>query len=150
MSNSAFKYCCRSRGEKLERTNLTYACLARVVRDGGFKIALVARLSAIPGHCESVVSLLVAILLNITHANYVIPTVTTGVFSACGMGIIVFSIAAILSMPKQFITVYLGVILEQSGTGELDGDRSHLCTMCSFDAILIILFSLLCFIRHGR
>ncbi|GLB42916.1 putative SNARE associated Golgi protein [Lyophyllum shimeji] len=92
----AFKYCCRARGEKLERTKITYACLAKVVRDGGFKIALIARLSAIPGHF------------------------TTAVFSACGMGIIVFSLAAILSMPKQFITVYLGVILEQSSTGVKD------------------------------
>lgn len=50
---SAFKYCCRSRGEKLERTNITYGCLAKVVRDGGFTIALVARFSAIPGHCMS-------------------------------------------------------------------------------------------------
>jgi preprotein translocase subunit SecY len=33
------------------------------------------------------------------------------------MGIIVFSIAAILSLPKQFLTVYLGVILEQSSDG---------------------------------
>ncbi|KAF8057598.1 hypothetical protein FPV67DRAFT_1528121 [Lyophyllum atratum] len=92
----AFKYCCRSRGEKLERTNISYSCLAKVVRDGGFKIALIARLSAIPGHF------------------------TTAVFSTCGMGIIVFSLAAILSMPKQFITVYLGVILEQSSTGVKD------------------------------
>ncbi|KAK0187210.1 hypothetical protein F5146DRAFT_1063939 [Armillaria mellea] len=92
----AFKYCCRARGEKLERTKITYACLARVVRDGGFKIALIARLSAIPGHF------------------------TTAVFSTCGMGIIVFCIAAILSLPKQFITVYLGVILEESSTGTTD------------------------------
>ncbi|RDB21755.1 Golgi apparatus membrane protein TVP38 [Hypsizygus marmoreus] len=92
----AFKYCCRARGEKLERTKITYACLAKVVRDGGFKIALIARLSAIPGHF------------------------TTAVFSTCGMGIFVFSLAAILSMPKQFITVYLGVILEQSSTGVKD------------------------------
>ncbi|KAF9443820.1 hypothetical protein P691DRAFT_382491 [Macrolepiota fuliginosa MF-IS2] len=76
-----------------ERTSIWYACLAKVVRDGGFKIALIARLSAIPGHF------------------------TTAIFATCGMGIIVFSIAAILSMPKQFITVYLGVILEQSATG---------------------------------
>lgn len=34
--------------------------------------------------------------------------VTTAVFSTCGMGIFVFTMAAILSMPKQFITVYLG------------------------------------------
>ncbi|KAL0573863.1 hypothetical protein V5O48_008080 [Marasmius crinis-equi] len=84
----AFKYCCSSRGEKLERTKLSYACLAKVVRDGGFKIALIVRLSAIPGHF------------------------TTAVFSTCGMGIFTFSLAAILSMPKQLITVYLGVILE--------------------------------------
>ena len=52
-TNSAFKACCRSRGEKLEKSKISYACLAKVVRDGGFKIALIARLSAIPGHCES-------------------------------------------------------------------------------------------------
>ncbi|KAH9937921.1 uncharacterized protein BXZ73DRAFT_76540 [Epithele typhae] len=89
----AFKYCCAARGEKLERDKLSYACLARVVREGGFKIALIARLSAIPGHF------------------------TTAVFSTCGMGVITFSIAAILSLPKQFITVYLGVALEQSEDG---------------------------------
>ncbi|KAJ7207948.1 snare associated Golgi protein-domain-containing protein, partial [Mycena pura] len=89
----AFKYCCRARGEKMERTQIPYACLARCVREGGFKIALIARFSAIPGHF------------------------TTAVFSTCGMNIFVFSIAAILSLPKQFITVYLGVILEQSDAG---------------------------------
>ncbi|PCH42699.1 hypothetical protein WOLCODRAFT_25516 [Wolfiporia cocos MD-104 SS10] len=89
----AFKYCCAARGEKLERNKLSYACLARVVRDGGFKIALIARLSAIPGHF------------------------TTAVFATCGMSIWTFIIAAILSTPKQFITVYLGVTLEQSENG---------------------------------
>ncbi|KAI0648607.1 hypothetical protein C8Q79DRAFT_904658 [Trametes meyenii] len=89
----AFKYCCAARGEKLEKNKISYACLARVVREGGFKIALIARLSAIPGHF------------------------TTAVFSTCGMGIWTFSIAAILSLPKQFITVYLGVALEQSEDG---------------------------------
>ncbi|KAF7329127.1 hypothetical protein MKEN_00173200 [Mycena kentingensis (nom. inval.)] len=90
----AFKYCCRARGEKMERTQIPYACLARCVRTGGFKIALIARFSAIPGHF------------------------TTAVFATCGMNIWVFSIAAILSLPKQFITVYLGVILEESDKGE--------------------------------
>lgn len=92
----AFKYCCHARGEKLEKTKIWYACLAQVVRDGGFKIALIARLSAIPGHF------------------------TTAVFSTCGMGILVFSLAAILSSPKQFITVYLGVILAESNAGGQD------------------------------
>lgn len=64
---SAFKYCCRSRGEKLERTNITYGCLARVVRDGGFTIALIARLSAIPGHCRSLPLLITHQLTSCSH-----------------------------------------------------------------------------------
>lgn len=93
----------------MERTNLTYACLARVTRDGGFKIALIARLSAIPGHF------------------------TTAIFSTCGMGIFVFSIAAILSLPKQFITVYLGVILKQSKAG-VEDKKSRIVS----DVVLVI------------
>lgn len=37
------------------------------------------------------------------------------------MSIFVFTLAALLSMPNKFIPVYLGVILEQSATGE----KSH-------------------------
>lgn len=48
-------------------------------------------------------------------------SVTTAVFSTCGMGILVFSLAAILSMPKQMITVYLGVILKQESEGTPSG-----------------------------
>lgn len=33
------------------------------------------------------------------------------------MSVWVFSLAAFLSLPKQFINVYIGVILEESGTG---------------------------------
>ena len=33
------------------------------------------------------------------------------------MSVFVFAAAAILSLPKQFITVYVGVVLEQAGTG---------------------------------
>lgn len=44
--------------------------------------------------------------------------VTTAVFSTCGMNIWTFMLAAFLSLPKQFATVYLGVALEQSGEGK--------------------------------
>ncbi|KAF7789749.1 hypothetical protein EIP86_000695 [Pleurotus ostreatoroseus] len=94
----AFKHCCSARGEKMEKKKLQYACLARVVREGGFKIALIARYSAIPGHF------------------------TTAVFSTCGMNIWVFMAAAFLSLPKQFITVYLGVALEDSEKGSSKSD----------------------------
>ncbi|KAF9072461.1 hypothetical protein BDP27DRAFT_1149945, partial [Rhodocollybia butyracea] len=92
----AFKYCCHSRSEKMERTKTFYACLAKVVREGGFKIALIARLSVIPD-----------------------TVLTTAIFATCGMNIFIFSLAAILSLPKQFITVYLGVIL-----GEANGQET--------------------------
>lgn len=46
------------------------------------------------------------------------PSVTTAVFSTCGMKLWVFAVAAFLSLPKQFITVYIGVILEQNGEGQ--------------------------------
>ena len=81
------------------------------MREGGFKIALVARLSAIPGHCMS------TIRPSLRFLAERFPLVTTAIFSTCGMNIFVFSIAAILSMPKQFVTVYLGVLLEQSAEG---------------------------------
>ncbi|KAK4684416.1 hypothetical protein P7C73_g5762, partial [Tremellales sp. Uapishka_1] len=92
----AFKYCCRSRAEKTEKTNMNYACMAHVVREGGFFIIFVARLSAIPGHF------------------------TTAVFATCGMNIFVFILAAILSSPKQFSTVYLGVILDSTTESSKD------------------------------
>ncbi|KAG6872127.1 hypothetical protein C0995_012705 [Termitomyces sp. Mi166 len=119
----AFKYCCRARGEKLEKGNITYACLAKVVRDGGFKIALIARLSAIPGHF------------------------TTAIFSTCGMGIFVFSLAAILSMPKQFITVYLGVLLQQSATGSTD-TKSRIISDVVLAITILITFLAMWYIYH--
>ncbi|KZO96125.1 snare associated Golgi protein [Calocera viscosa TUFC12733] len=80
----AFRYLLGAKGHRAERTNLRYACLARIVREGGFVIAVVTRLSAVPGH------------------------LTTAVFSTCGMNFLVFTAAAALSMPKQMVTVYLG------------------------------------------
>lgn len=88
----AFRYLCSARGQKIEKGNVIYSSLGRVVREGGFKIALIARYSAIPPHF------------------------TTAIFAVCGMNIFVFMLAAALSMPKQFITVYIGTLLESSAT----------------------------------
>nr|ODN91014.1 hypothetical protein L204_05855 [Cryptococcus depauperatus CBS 7855] len=73
----AFKYWLRSHAEKYERSNFNYACMAHVVREGGFFIIFVVRLSAIPGHF------------------------TTAVFATCGMNIWIFTLAAVLTLPKQ-------------------------------------------------
>ena len=45
----AFKYCLRSYAMRLEDKEPSYACLAHIVREGGFFLIFVIRLSAIPG-----------------------------------------------------------------------------------------------------
>ncbi|KAJ6632601.1 hypothetical protein B0H10DRAFT_1977982 [Mycena sp. CBHHK59/15] len=82
-----FKYLCRARAEKAELTKISYGCLARVVRDGGLLIAIIARYSSLPGHF------------------------TTAVFATCGMPFWVFLVAAVVSLPKQLVVVYVGVAL---------------------------------------
>lgn len=67
--------------------------MAYIVREGGFLVILLARLSAIPGHF------------------------TTAVFATVGMNFFIFTIATLLSMPKQLVVVYLGVAIESSGSG---------------------------------
>ena len=47
------------------------------------------------------------------------------------MGVIVFSIAAILSLPKQFVTVYLGVVLKQAE----DGNVSTKTTIINYSVV---------------
>ncbi|KAH9964715.1 hypothetical protein BGW80DRAFT_1179303 [Lactifluus volemus] len=110
----AFKYCCHTRGDKLEKTNLQYGCLAHVVREGGIKIALVARFSAIPGHF------------------------TTAVFATCGMNVLIFSIAAFLSLPKQFATVYIGVIIEGSTKQGTASSRAASYSLVALTTIVTI------------
>lgn len=51
------------------------------------------------------------------------------------MNIFVFSLAAILSLPKQLIIVYLGVILEQSDTGQ-STTKSRIIS----DVVLVVTF----------
>ena len=76
--------------------------MAHIVREGGFFVILLARLSAIPGHF------------------------TTAVFATVGMNVFVFTLACLLSMPKQLSIVYLGVIIEQSGDATQEPLRSKI------------------------
>lgn len=53
----------------------------------------------------------------------ILSSVTTAVFSTCGVSILAFCIAAILSLPKQLITVYLGSTLSSLGDDETHTDK---------------------------
>lgn len=45
-----FRYSCAARARRMEQNDITFACITRVIREGGFMIAFMARLSALPGH----------------------------------------------------------------------------------------------------
>ncbi|KAK8050014.1 hypothetical protein PG994_011744 [Apiospora phragmitis] len=83
----AFKSLLRKKAVKMERTNLNYASLARLTRDGGFWIVFWIRFSIIPSHFS------------------------TAVFATCDVKFWHFAIATFLTLPKQIILVYLGVLL---------------------------------------
>lgn len=88
----AFKYAFRRKAIKLERTNLNYGALARFTRDGGFLVVLVIRFSIIPSHFS------------------------TAVFSTCNVKFWHFAAATFLTLPKQIVIVYVGVLLAQTQT----------------------------------
>ncbi|KAF5368035.1 hypothetical protein D9758_004486 [Tetrapyrgos nigripes] len=91
-----FRYFFSERSKRYEK-NIAYACLVRVIQDGGFRIALLIRYSLIPPHF------------------------TTTIFAVCGMSSLTFLASAVLSLPKQLVVVYLGDSLAQ----EADGDASR-------------------------
>ncbi|KAF3916484.1 hypothetical protein ABW20_dc0100587 [Dactylellina cionopaga] len=94
----AFRTVLRSRAENLERKNLDYAALARITREGGFWIVLIVRLSVIPGHFS------------------------TAVFAVCRVNFWAFAFASLVTLPKQLIIVYLGVIIGNDSGGRLVSD----------------------------
>ena len=47
--------------------------------------------------------------------NFFWGVVTTAVYSTCGISVFVFLAAAVLSMPKQFMLILVGVLAENSG-----------------------------------
>ncbi|KAF7361354.1 hypothetical protein MSAN_01168100 [Mycena sanguinolenta] len=91
-TSSFFRYCCGGRGKRLELTNMSYGTLAHVVREGGLRIAIVVRFSALPAHF------------------------TTAVFATCGMPFWVFLVAALVSLPKQIVLVYVGAALASNSS----------------------------------
>lgn len=60
------------------------------------------------------------------------------------MGIMVFCLAAILSLPKQFVTVYLGVILE----GQNKNTKSKIISDSVLALTFIITIVALWYIYH--
>ena len=47
---SAFKWWCMQRGRKFEEKSITYALYSQIIREGGYRVPIIMRFSAIPGH----------------------------------------------------------------------------------------------------
>ncbi|KAF7367909.1 hypothetical protein MSAN_00855700 [Mycena sanguinolenta] len=83
-----FKYACSARGAKLEEKNLGFGLLAYVVRTGSFRVILIIRYSAIPPHYS------------------------TSAFATVGISFWIFLGAAILSLPKGLVAVFVGYVMQ--------------------------------------
>ncbi|TFK84645.1 hypothetical protein K466DRAFT_601836 [Polyporus arcularius HHB13444] len=95
-----FRYCCRGRNEKSERSSLQYALLSEVIRQGGLKMTIMVRYSAIPAH------------------------LMTAIFASVGINLQTFLIAAFLALPKQFASVYFGVAENSGAPTDQNGNKS--------------------------
>ncbi|KAJ7617118.1 hypothetical protein FB45DRAFT_1104266 [Roridomyces roridus] len=85
-----FKTFYSRRNDEWEAKSVEYGLLAHVTRNGGFWLVLVIRYSTIPPHYSTVV------------------------FSVVGVPFGVFLIAAVLSLPRHLVTVYIGYSFQSS------------------------------------
>ncbi|KAJ7207954.1 hypothetical protein GGX14DRAFT_634574 [Mycena pura] len=108
-----FKHACSARGAKMEAKDISYGLLGHVVREGGFLIVLVVRYSAIPPHFA------------------------TAVFSTVGVSFAVFAAAAALSLPKQFVPVYVGYALKPENAGNTTSEKIEKIVLAASIAVTI-------------
>ncbi|GAA6032657.1 hypothetical protein JCM8097_004865 [Rhodosporidiobolus ruineniae] len=106
-----FKYLLTNRAAQVEEKSIFYACIARLMRHGGLWIIIVVRFSAIPGH------------------------VVTAIQSTVGMSVWIYSIAVIVSLPKQLAVVYLGA---QFGATDANGKKT------SHSGVSLAVFAVTC------
>ncbi|CEQ43223.1 SPOSA6832_05133 [Sporobolomyces salmonicolor] len=97
-----FKYWFTKKAAEVENKSVFYACVARLQREGGIGIIIIVRFSAIPGH------------------------VVTAIQSTSGMSWWKYSVAVIISLPKQLAVVWLGDLFGQtSSTTDPSAQTKH-------------------------
>ncbi|KAJ7629498.1 hypothetical protein DFH06DRAFT_1225894 [Mycena polygramma] len=111
-----FKYACSVRGKKMEAKDISYGLLAHIIRNGGFLIVLVIRYSAIPPHFA------------------------TSIFSTVGISFSIFLGAALLSLPKAFVPVYVGYALKPENAGNTQSERIDKIVLVAGVLITIVAF----------
>ncbi|KAK7028303.1 hypothetical protein R3P38DRAFT_2935277 [Favolaschia claudopus] len=111
-----FKYACTARVEKMEKTNIAFGMLAHLVRTKGFWLVLVIRYSAIPPHFA------------------------TTVFATVGIKFGVFIAAAVLSLPKAFVPVYVGYAMKPENKDNKTADKVEKIVLVITIAITVASF----------
>ncbi|KAJ7912536.1 hypothetical protein B0H13DRAFT_539505 [Mycena leptocephala] len=112
-----FKNACSVRGAKMEEKDISYGILAHVVRNGGFLIVLVVRYSAIPPHFA------------------------TAVFSTVGVSFLTFAAAALLSLPKTFVPVYVGYALKPENSDNKTSEKIEKVVLVATIIVTIAAYS---------
>ncbi|KAG8728609.1 Tlg2-vesicle protein [Ceratobasidium sp. 414] len=116
-----FRTCLRSRAEKMERGGSgspRFGALARVIREGGFLVAVVLRYSAFPTH------------------------IITALFAVCGLGFFMFLLTLVLSLPRQLAGVYIGVLAKEVAEGHPSKRDQQLSTIVLVITILITVIAM--------
>ncbi|QRV81721.1 Golgi apparatus membrane protein TVP38 [Ceratobasidium sp. AG-Ba] len=121
-----FYSCLRPRAEKLEKVDgrtPRFAALARVIREGGFWVALLVKYSAFPSH------------------------ITSALFATCGVSFSMFFLVLVLSLPRQLANVYFGVLSAEAARGR----NSDEDTILSYTALgVTILLTIIAMILIQR
>jgi hypothetical protein len=109
---SIFKFALRKRAAKLEEKDVKYAILARAIRDGGIKMAIVARYSIIPAH-----GLYPIVFLPLKRVTNICNAVLTALMATCDVSLFTFVVSAIASLPRPWIGVFIGYNLQLVADG---------------------------------
>ncbi|EIW76978.1 hypothetical protein CONPUDRAFT_110730 [Coniophora puteana RWD-64-598 SS2] len=117
-----FKYALHSYGERAQRKSISFAAFCNVIRKGGFRVILASRFSAVPPHF------------------------TTAVYATCQVKLWQFLLAAVLSLPKQLASVFIGYDLKLSA----DGQSSKLANIVTYAVLGITVVVTIAVMRHLR
>ncbi|KAM0789238.1 hypothetical protein ACM66B_000081 [Microbotryomycetes sp. NB124-2] len=122
-----FKYFFSAKAAKIEQKSIFYACVARMMREGGLWILVVVRFSAIPGH------------------------VVTAMQSTIGVGILKYALAVVITLPKQLAIVYLGVMFGETDATEdqatVDKQRKISLSVLFLTALMTVLALYIVYMR---
>ncbi|GAA5897928.1 VTT domain-containing protein [Sporobolomyces salmoneus] len=121
-----FKYLLTKKAQEVEQKSIFYACLARLQREGGIFIISLVRFSIIPGH------------------------VVTALQSCSGMSWWKYSIAVIISLPKQLAVVWLGELFGETGNGEAQKQSRAISLTVFFVTALMSILALYSIYMRAR